>query len=293
VSDAARRPREHSARIRGARLAWREWGEPEEPAVLALHGWLDNAASFDALAPLLRGCRVIAPDLPGNGQSDHRGPEGSYNIWDDLPDLVALTRELGLARYRLLGHSRGAAIATLLCAVEAEHISSLVLLDGLAAPPFDPADTVTQLRAFAHDYGAREPRAARVFATMEEAISARCRASGTDPRAVAMLVGRSLEACAGGYRWRTDARLRYASALKLSEPHIQAIFAAVRAPAMLVLAGDTRARLAQMPGITDWFPRLVIEEIAGSHHWHMLDAAPAIAACILDFWRKHDQSQDH
>ena len=291
--DPARRPREHSARIRGAHLAWREWGEPEESAVLALHGWLDNAASFDALAPHLQGCRVIAPDLPGNGQSDHRGPEGSYNIWDDLPDLVALARELGLTRYRVLGHSRGAAIGTLLCAIEAERVSSLVLLDGLAAPAFDPADTVTQLRAFAHDYGAREPRGARVFASTEEAIAARCRASGTDPRAVEMLVGRSLEACAGGYRWRTDARLRYASALKLSEPHIRAIFAAIHMPALLVLAGDTRARLDQMPGVTDWFPDLVIEEIAGSHHWHMLDAAPAIAACALDFWRNRDQPQDH
>lgn len=261
--------------------------------MLALHGWLDNAASFDVLAPLLRGCRVIAPDLPGNGQSDHRGPEGTYNIWDDLPDLVALLRELGLQRYRVLGHSRGAAIGTLLSAVEQDGVSSLVLLDGLAAPPFDPAQTVTQLRAFAHDYGVREPRSPRVFASVEEAIEARCRASGTDPRAVAMLVERSLEACAGGFRWRTDGRLRYASALKFSESHVRAVFTAIRAPSLLVLAGDTRARLAQMPGITDWFPDLVIEEIAGSHHWHMLDAAPAIAACILDFWRNRDQPQDH
>ena len=138
MSDAARRPREHSARIRGARLAWREWGEPEEPAVLALHGWLDNAASFDALAPLLQGYRVIAPDLPGSGQSDHRGPEGSYNIWDDLPDLVALTRELGLAHYRLLGHSRGAAIATLLSAVEATGEALACVEEALKA---DPSDT--------------------------------------------------------------------------------------------------------------------------------------------------------
>jgi hypothetical protein len=64
-------------------------------------------------------------------------------------------------------------------------------------------------------------------------------------------------------------------------------------PALLVLAGDTRARLDQMPGVTDWFPRLAIEEIPGSHHWHMLEAAPAIAACALDFWRNHDQPQDH
>ena len=217
MTTSPRSPREGSARLRGARLAWREWGAENETPVIALHGWLDNAASFDTLAPLLHGCRVIAPDLRGNGLSDHRGPEGSYNIWDDLPDLVALTGELGLSRYRVLGHSRGAAIGTLLAAVEGESVSSLVLLDGLAAPPFDPADTVPQLRAFAHDYGAREPRAPRVFASIDEAIDARCRASGTDPRAVAMLVPRSLEACEGGYRWRTDARLRYASALKLTE----------------------------------------------------------------------------
>jgi pimeloyl-ACP methyl ester carboxylesterase len=293
VTEPARTPREGSARIRGGRIAWREWGAPDAPPVIALHGWLDNAASFDALAPLLQGYRVIAPDLPGNGQSDHRGPEGSYNIWDDLPDLVALTRELGLRRYRVLGHSRGAAIGTLLAAVAQEQVCSLTLLDGLTAPPFDPADTAAQLRAFAHDYGAREPRDARVFASIDDAIAARCRASGTDPRAVAMLVGRSLEACPGGYRWRTDARLRYASALKLSEPHIRSVFAAVRAPALLLLAGDTRARLAQMPGVTDWFPSLGIDEIPGSHHWHMLEAAPAIADRILAFWRQRDQSQDH
>lgn len=293
VTPSPRAPRENVTRIRGARLAWREWGGADETPVVALHGWLDNAASFEALAPLLHGCRVIAPDLPGNGLSDHRGPEGSYNIWDDLPDLVALARELGLSRYRVLGHSRGAAIGTLLTAVEQDAVSSLVLLDGLAAPPFDPADTVTQLRAFAHDYGAREPRAARVFATVEQAIEARHRVSGTDPRALAMLVARSLESCGGGYRWRTDVRLRYASALKMSEPHIRAIFAAVRVPALLVLAGDTRARLAQMPGVTDWFPDLGITEIPGSHHWHMLEAAPTIATCILDFWRRRDQQQDH
>jgi len=288
-----REPREGDACIRGARLAWREWGGVDEPPVIALHGWLDNAASFDALAPLLHGYRIIAPDLPGNGLSDHRGPEGSYNIWDDLPDLVALARELGLTRYGVLGHSRGAAIGTLLTAIGHGTVTSLTLLDGLAAPPFDPADTVTQLRAFAHDYGAREPRLPRVFTSVEEAIAARCRASGTDRNAVAMLVPRSLESCEGGYRWRTDARLRYASALKLSEPHLQAVFAAVQVPAMLVLAGDSRARLAQMPGILDMFPGLLLREIPGSHHWHMLGAAPTIAGCILDFWSQHDQPQEH
>ena len=39
--------------VHGLRLAGLAWGDPASPPVLCLHGWLDNAASFDALASLL------------------------------------------------------------------------------------------------------------------------------------------------------------------------------------------------------------------------------------------------
>ena len=44
------------------------WSNPGAPRVLALHGWLDNAASFIPLAPYLAGFDLIALDLPGHGQ---------------------------------------------------------------------------------------------------------------------------------------------------------------------------------------------------------------------------------
>ena len=53
------------------------WGNPQGIPVICLHGWLDNACSFDALAPLLPNDshKFIAIELPGHGFSSHF-PEG-------------------------------------------------------------------------------------------------------------------------------------------------------------------------------------------------------------------------
>ena len=50
------------------------WGSTGDAPILALHGWLDNAASFVRLAPLLADADVVAIDLPGHGYSDHSPP---------------------------------------------------------------------------------------------------------------------------------------------------------------------------------------------------------------------------
>ncbi|MEZ5601350.1 MAG: alpha/beta fold hydrolase [Candidatus Competibacteraceae bacterium] len=87
------------------RLAARAWGPLDGVPVLALHGWLDNAASFDALAPLLPNTRLVALDLTGHGRSEHRPAGVHYHFVDFIPDVVAAADALGWNRFALLGHS--------------------------------------------------------------------------------------------------------------------------------------------------------------------------------------------
>ncbi|MEO1171337.1 MAG: alpha/beta fold hydrolase [Myxococcota bacterium] len=58
--------------IPGLALAAVAYGPADGVPVLALHGWLDNAASFEPLGPKLTGCRVVVLDSAGHGRSEHR-----------------------------------------------------------------------------------------------------------------------------------------------------------------------------------------------------------------------------
>jgi pimeloyl-ACP methyl ester carboxylesterase len=75
-------PGGNPARHPAGRLAGLAWRCPDAPRVLALHGWLDNAASFIPLA--LPKLDLVALDLPGHGHSVHRHPSARYHFVDYL-----------------------------------------------------------------------------------------------------------------------------------------------------------------------------------------------------------------
>ncbi|CAG7817538.1 unnamed protein product [Allacma fusca] len=71
-------------------VSGKTWGDVNGIPVLGLHGWTDNAGTFDRLAPLLpKSLYFVAIDLPGHGRSSHH-PEGL------LPNLVVINFTLHL-----------------------------------------------------------------------------------------------------------------------------------------------------------------------------------------------------
>lgn len=102
--------------VQGVHAAGLRAPQREGRRVLALHGWLDNAASFVPLAAQLPALDLVALDLPGHGHSAHLPPGTQYNTPGAICHVLDVADALGWDRFTLLGHSMGAGIASLTAA---------------------------------------------------------------------------------------------------------------------------------------------------------------------------------
>src|SRR5262245_40198217 len=107
--------------------------EPEQPSrrtpLVCVHGAGSSSVSFmDLVRRVAVQRRVIAPDLPGHGQSDRW--HGTISIDGYREAVGTVCAHLGVTRAVLLGHSMGAAVA-LRCALSwPERVAGLVLVSG-------------------------------------------------------------------------------------------------------------------------------------------------------------------
>jgi len=267
--------------VYGRKMAALSWGEEGQTPLLALHGWLDNAESFSPLAEHLRGFHLVALDLAGHGRSDHRNADGEYNIWSDLPDILAVTGQLGWSSFHLLGHSRGAIIASLFASAMGERVAKLVLLDAFSPMGAEPEDCPRQLAAYMRDKQRLLDKQSRIFVRPEDAIALRA-GKGIGPAAAERIVRRNLKPCAGGWQWSTDARLQGASAFKLTAAHNAAIMSTLNMPTLLLLAEQGLALRAEDRPVTGANTR--VETVPGGHHCHMEAATVVVAQRVQAFF---------
>ncbi len=104
-------PTEVEFDIQGRKLAGKRWGREGNTPIMALHGWLDNANSFDLIAPALSDFDVFALDFAGHGNSDHRPAHTPYLGTLDAQDIIAAANQLQWEHFSLLAHSMGAEVS--------------------------------------------------------------------------------------------------------------------------------------------------------------------------------------
>lgn len=266
------------------------------PRVLALHGWLDNAASFVPLAPLLGGVDFVAPDLPGHGRSAHLAPGADYSFAGAVNAVLDIADALGWERFALLGHSMGAGIGSLIAAACPERVERFVAIEALGALAEEPERTVARLRdAVAASRALRDKRL-RVFPDIATAVRARMQANALSEPVARLLVERGLVPApasldgsgsgSAGYVWSSDPRLTLPTMLRTTEAQVRNLVEGIACPTRVIHAdpaqpylpeGLRRARAALLP-------QGELRVLAGGHHLHMEDPQ-AVAEVIGDFFR--------
>jgi len=115
--------------VRHQRFHFLDWGAPDRPQVLLLHGGNQSAHSWDLVSlSLSRRYRVLALDQRGHGDSEwSRGAH--YGIDEMRDDALAFMAAAGLERPVVIGHSMGGMVALALAHRHPEAISGLVIVD--------------------------------------------------------------------------------------------------------------------------------------------------------------------
>jgi pimeloyl-ACP methyl ester carboxylesterase len=279
-------PRELTFDVFGRTLAALEWGNPAGTPTIALHGWLDNANTFNRLAPLLPELRIVALDFAGHGRSSHLPPGCHYHGLFDIQDVLAVADQLGWERFNLIGHSMGAGISSELAGLFPERVIKAVMIDGfLATGGADPRERINSNREALLQMLHKSDRQPPVYGNLDDMVTRVTQATDQSAAAARELVERGHKPVAGGYTWRTDPRIRFNTPLRMPTEQIDELMRRTTAPGLLIVArqGDRWYR-SEVEARKASHPDLTVVEMDGPHHIHLEpDHCETVAGLIRSF----------
>lgn len=258
--------------------------------VIALHGWLDNAASFEKCVERMPDYHWYSVDCAGHGKSDHRASGAFYHLWDYVLDTVQLIQTLN-AKVWLLGHSMGASVAMLVAAVIPDKVHGLIMLDNLGPLTSQPSQRISQLQHAISNMSV-ERSASRGYENQEAMIQARMNGfTKLSYHAAQYLVLRgSFLDQDGRYRWRHDAKLTFPSPYRMDKEGVDAFIAGVACPVLILLAnqGIFSGCLDQAKEMCENFKMAELDWADGGHHFHLEDGSyQDVSNKIYSFITKH------
>lgn len=270
-----------------AQLAALEWNAEQATTILALHGWLDNAASFSHLAPLLADYHVLAIDLLGHGESDRLLTETEFNFENAITLVKDVIEHLGKDNVILLGHSIGATIASMVAIHYPQWVKKLIMIDAIGPLTAEVAVTHLPLKISVAAFKAAEQRGEKIYPSKPDMLSLRAKVNQLTETQILPLFTRAIETVDGGFRWCHDPNLKLASMMTLNEPQVQEFFKQLTVPTLVIEASQGLIRnanvLAERKAI---IPNLQYITLEGGHHVHLSHPAD-VAHVIQNFCRKH------
>ena len=249
-----------------------------------LHGWLDNANSFDAFAQAMPELDLFAMDFAGHGRSDPRSRDVGYWGWLDAQDVIAVADRLAWQRFAIVAHSMGAEYSTQLVGIYPERVTVQICIDGyVEATSIDAV--LDGIRENLDTCLTNADGTLRGYPSLDAMAQRLEQAKGIELAAARALVERGHRKTESGYVWSTEPRIRRTHTQRQPDDVVVALARRTKAPTLMIAASDGE----------DWFKHSldlvraelpVFEEVTleGPHHLHMSAALPHVVAEIRRFF---------
>lgn len=264
-------PTSHYFYSQRLKLHYVDWGNPEAPPLLLVHGGRDHARNWDWVALRLRTeYHIVAPDLRGHGDSQW-AVGGSYSVADYTLDLAQLIEALQLPPLLLIGHSLGGSVALHYAATYPERVNKVVAIEGLGPPPWLVAERSARerMRDWIAEMQALARRHPRRYASLEEAM-ARMREANphlTEEQARHLTVHGCYRAEDGTYLWKFDNYVRATSPYLEGMRDARAMWSEIRCPVLLVRGEESWASDPAKDGRAAAFRNATVVNIPKAGHW--------------------------
>lgn len=155
-----------SVDVDGLNIFYREAGAKDAPAILLLHGFPSSSHMFRDLIPLLADrFHIVAPDLPGFGQSGIPARDTFAYTFDHLAEIIGrFTEVIGLARFAVYVFDYGAPIGFRIAVKHPERITAIISQNGNAYEE-GLSEGWTPIRAYWQERSPANRKALRAFLT--------------------------------------------------------------------------------------------------------------------------------
>ena len=265
------------------KMAGLAMGSQSGNPIVAIHGWLDNAASFEPLANELDRHHWICLDLPGHGKSEYRPPGSIYHFTDYVADVFCAIKSMQLEKFILVGHSLGAGIAATFAATFPDKVDRLVLIDGIGPISGEQDETLGQLKKSMAFLTKNRNNAPRIYSSWEGLVAKRLLAGQIEKSSAEILLRRGTRVEAEKITVLSDERLKQHSPIYMSQEKVISILNGITAPTQLIIAeqgliGSRDSTRARIPAIKN----LSVVRTPGGHHLHM-DKAAEVGVIVESF----------
>ena len=209
-----------------------QWNKKSSP-YLAIHGWLDNHASFLPLIRTIPYLNWLAIDLMGHGKSPWIHSHHFYSFQNYICDLSLWIDAHCPEGVHLIGHSLGASIASILGGLYPDKILSLVLIDGLGPLVSDGETMCEQFRQSIEQF--KNPRPMKTYDSLETLSMARKKRHHISIESCRELAYHgSLQTPDGSYQWSFDPKLFGLSPFQMTQDVVMTIIQHISAPTLFL-----------------------------------------------------------